>query len=376
MVLETGKRLAARGHQVDCVCIRADRNIVGDAGGIRFHEIGGPLSSAVGFWLKFKTGCNRVVTAVDRILGNSHEDAVLFPQVFPANWWASALLRLHPSLPCVWYCQEPSAFIHSRNWIGALPRPKNWIARALNPMLRHMDLNHCRQFKKVLVNSQYSRQYTQQVYGYSDQQCEVVYLGVDRERFNTDIVESREPWITCIAKLTRFKNVDRIIDAVKLITDQGQADCQLQIVGTGDAEAELRRQVDQLGLDQHVRFHGRLSDSDMVTLLRKSRGLCLASVDEPFGLVAVEAMACGTPVIAVNRGGPSEIVGNTEAGLLIDRPEPVLIAKAMSKLLNMSNEFETRSSAALTRAADFDWGGTVGRLEAIFNRKACDDGSR
>jgi len=55
----------------------------------------------------------------------------------------------------------------------------------------------------------------------------------------------------------------------------------------------------------------------MVTILRKSRGLCLASIEEPFGLVAAKPY-CGTPVIDVDSGGPAEIVGNTEAGLLID----------------------------------------------------------
>jgi glycosyltransferase involved in cell wall biosynthesis len=368
MVLETGKRLAARGHQVDCVCIRADRAIVGTDSGITFHEIGGTLSSQIPFWLRFRSGCVRVADAVSRILDTSTGETVLFPQVFPANWWGDYVMRKLPNLPCIWYCQEPSAFIHSASWINALPWPKNWIAKALNPLLRTSDLQACRKFTRVLVNSQYSRNYTRLVYGYSEEACRVVYLGFDPTRFRVSMDEQREASIICVAKLTRFKNVDRVIDAMRLLRDGGDDETKLHIVGTGDALPSLKLQVARLGLEQRVLFHGRLNDSDLVRLLQRSKGLCLASVDEPFGLVAIEAMACGTPVIAVDSGGPAEVVGTTAAGILVERPQPESIAKAMCTLLGNSSEFETRSSAALARAADFDWERTVDRLEAEFSQ--------
>ncbi|MDX1928361.1 MAG: hypothetical protein SFV81_17670, partial [Pirellulaceae bacterium] len=72
--------------------------------------------------------------------------------------------------------------------------------------------------------------------------------------------------------------------------------------------------------------------------------------------------------IAVDSGGPAEVVGTTAAGILVERPHPKSIAKAMRTLLGNNSEFETRSSAALARAADFDWEQTVDRLEAEFAR--------
>ena len=366
MVLETGKRLVARGHRVDCVCIRADQPIVGTDTGITFHEIGGALSSEFMFWLRFPDGCKRVTALVTQIVDrDTAERCILFPQVFPVNWWGSYVLAKRPQLKCVWYCQEPSAFIHSKSWMRALRWPKNWIAQGFNPILRSIDLRYCKLFQKVLVNSQYSQRYAQKVYGYSDARCSVAYLGLDSSRFNFDETEERKLWITCIAKLTRFKNVDRIIDAVKRLVDAGENDLQLHIVGTGDARPELQQQSSRLGLESRVIFHGRLSDHDMVQLLRRSRGLCLASVEEPFGLVAVEAMACGTPVIAVNSGGPAEIVGLTQAGILIDRPDAGLIAGAIRELFD-TEKFPARSAAAQSRAADFEWERTVDQLETIF----------
>ena len=109
----------------------------------------------------------------------------------------------------------------------------------------------------------------------------------------------------------------------------------------------------------------------MVQLLQRSRGLCLASVDEPFGLVAVEAMACGTPVIAVNSGGPAEIIGQSKAGILIDQPDSQSIAKAINTLIDDPLTFSKCSTAALTRATDFDWERTVDQLEVIFLNELC-----
>ncbi len=367
MVLETAKRLVMRGHQVDCVCIRADTSIVGVDTGIVFHEIGGPLSSEIQFWLRFRLGCSRVAEVVKQVVaGDRLGNCILFPQVFPANWWGSFVMKQLPELRCVWYCQEPSAFIHSKKWINALPWPKNWIAQGLRPILRQWDLHYCKVFSNVLVNSQFSRRYAQDVYGYSDKHCEVVYLGLDSDRFKSDATVEREPWITCVAKLTRFKNVDKIISAVELLVDAGNAGVQLHIVGTGNAQVELQKLTIRLGLEQRVTFHGRLSDTDMVRLLQGSRGLCLASVDEPFGLVAVEALACGTPVIAVNSGGPAEIIGQSQAGLLIERPDSQSIANAIKTLIDEPLMFSRRSKAALTRSTEFDWERTVDRLEAIF----------
>lgn len=368
MVLETGRRLAARGYDVHCICIRADANVVGNYAGITFHEIGGPLSSSVSFWLQFPIKCRQMLNQVEAIVARTPSQKwILFPQVFPANWWGGNILSTRSELDCVWYCHEPSAFIHSSDWINALPWPKNWFAKMLNPLLKWIDLKYCHRFRAVLVNSRFSKSYTQRIYGYGDQACQVVYLGVDLAKFRLGSFEARQPWIACVAKLTRFKNVDRVVDAIgKLTGDDECRSVQLHIVGTGDAEHELRGQVQRLELERRVIFHGRMSDGEMAKLLESCVGLCLASVDEPFGLVAIEAMACGTPIIAVNSGGPAEIVGESDAGILLERPDADRIAEAIANFVKSPERFAARSGAARRRAEDFDWERTVDRLETAF----------
>ncbi len=367
MVLETGRRLAQRGYKIHCVCIQADEAIVGDYSEIRFHTLGGPLSSSILFWIGFLRSCKQVLMKVDFLVREQPEaNWVLFPQVFPANWWGGYVLSARPKLKCLWFCQEPSAFIHSTDWINALKWPKNWIAHALRPFLCRIDIRICRRFRSVCVNSEYTKNYAQTVYRYGPDVCKVIYPGVDLLKFGPPHQHVRKPWIACVAKLTRFKNIDRVIDAVSDLVQTGFTDFHLHIVGTGDVESDLRSQVRRLRLASHVSFHGHLDDHQLVDLLRNCKGLCLASTNEPFGLVAIESLACGTPVIAVRSGGPAEIVGKTGAGLLIEQPDATLIANAIRELLEPSHDFESRHQMARTRAEDFGWERSIASLENEF----------
>ena len=371
MVLETGTRLARRGHDVHCICIRADRRLIGEAGNeIKFHEIGGPLSSSIWFWIRFQSRCNRVAETL-RTIQATASSTVLFPQIFPANWWGAYVVRRKSNLKCIWYCQEPSAFIHSTDWKRSLPPPKNWIAHVLSPLLGAIDRKLCRRFNRVLVNSEFSKQYVQQVYGFGEEECRVVFLGVDHQRFRIALSESRMKRVTTIAKLTRFKNVDTIIKAIAELVGRGMSDVRLQIVGTGDAEPFLKQMVQKYALSDNVEFLGRLNDDQIVTLLQQSKVFCLASVDEPFGLVVVEALACGTPVVAINSGGPKEILEHRRCGQLVQPRNQFEVADALQHFL-LANEvtFGEATQSAVERAADFQWDKTVDQLEQEFSNIA------
>jgi len=144
----------------------------------------------------------------------------------------------------------------------------------------------------------------------------------------------------------------------------------LQVVGEGDALASLRAKAAALNLSEQVVFHGRIADEAVVRLLQQSSAFCLASVDEPFWLVCIEAMACGTPVVAVDTGGPREVVANHGCGILVPHGTPEELADALEQLLQSSSLFPTLSAGATARAADFDWGGCVDQLERILFQAA------
>jgi glycosyltransferase involved in cell wall biosynthesis len=366
MVLETAWRLADCGHQVHVVCIRADQAIVGNFNEhVQFHQIGGSLSSGIWFWIRFNHTCRQVLKVIDAITSTADGmKTVLFPQVFPANWWGAFIAKYRPQFASVWYCQEPSAFIHSNVWKRSLPWPKNWIAILISPVMAWLDRRRCRRFSRVLVNSEFSRRNVIQVYGFPSQACRTAYLGVDRQRFKPDSSTTRKPWVCVIAKISRFKNVDLIVKAIAELVRRELTGVHLHVVGIGDALEECRHTAEADCITDHVTFHGRLGDDRVVELLQQSRVFCLASADEPFGLVVVEALACGTPVVAMDSGGPREILYDLQCGKLCPSVDVTQIANALEHFLTMNKEtFATVSDAATQRAKEFSWDNATQQIE-------------
>jgi glycosyltransferase involved in cell wall biosynthesis len=145
------------------------------------------------------------------------------------------------------------------------------------------------------------------------------------------------PVITCVGRLNAGKGQSVLIEAVKILHDGGypvRLDLVGDVFGNEDQFRDLLVQrVSDLGLDSSVRFLGERRDA--LELIGDSDVFVLPSTSpEPFGIVVVEAMALGRPVIATRGGGPSEIITNTHDGLLVDPNNPAQIATAVKSLMN------------------------------------------
>jgi glycosyltransferase involved in cell wall biosynthesis len=138
----------------------------------------------------------------------------------------------------------------------------------------------------------------------------------------------------------------------------GDPRAKLLIVGDfGDVfhtnVGELRAAVERLGLADRVRFTGYVPDEDLVHLYNRAYALILPSLMEGFGLPAVEAMACGVPVLSSTAGSLPEVVG--EGGIFFDPTDVRAISDAMESLLADPREQYRRGRAALERSRRFTW---------------------
>jgi len=180
------------------------------------------------------------------------------------------------------------------------------------------------------------------------------------------------PLLVYVGGFNRHKNVLRLIEAMPAILS-ACPDAHLAIVGrtTGD---RFWDNIDELkaGASRDARtsdrilFTGEISDEEMAGLLNGAAALVLPSLWEGFGLPALEAMACGTPVLASDRGSLPEVVG--DAGLFFDPESPhELAAQAVAILTDarLQSDFATR---ALVRASDFGWDKAAALAEASFRR--------
>ena len=148
-------------------------------------------------------------------------------------------------------------------------------------------------------------------------------------------------------------------------------EAQLTIVGDGlyeDASNrinDLHEMVAELGLAQHIFFVGRKPHPEVARLMQESSVFVLPSRRETFGKVLVEALACGTPVVATRCGGPEDIVTD-EVGVLVQPEDATALAEGVLSVLNAQQAYEPARLAAYA-AARFSWSKVAGQMVALYH---------
>lgn len=147
------------------------------------------------------------------------------------------------------------------------------------------------------------------------------------------------PVFVHVSTLERKKNVQMILRAFARAFWRGRA--QLRIGGNGNTLADLRRLAKELDIERQVRFLGHLSRSEVREAIEGSTAFVLSSDHETFGVVLVESMALGRPVIATRCGGPENVV-TPETGLLVDKGDVEGLAEAMKTIATAPGRFDSK----------------------------------
>ena len=202
-----------------------------------------------------------------------------------------------------------------------------------------------------------------------------VPLGVDLEQFQPATRTRREgiPLLVLCSRLSREKRPDLAIEALRVML-LGSFPARLVIAGSGPLTASLRRRARGLP----VELVGHLADRSAVASLLGAADVVIAPGPvETFGLAALEALACGTPVVAASTSAVAELVGGG-AGRSA-RPEAPALAAAVASLLAVP--VEQRRRAARARAESYPWSRTTGTMLALhglatpglFGSRQCGD---
>ena len=186
-------------------------------------------------------------------------------------------------------------------------------------------------------------------------------------------LRSGEPFLIYVGGISPHKNLGVLVEAFhQLMADACFVDLKLVLVGDykGDVffshYAELKAIIDQLGLADRVLFTGYVPDSELVVLYNLAQALVLPSLEEGFGLPAVEAMACGTPVIASDRGSLPEVVG--AAGMFFDPSRPDLLLTHLRDVLRSESVRDRMRLVGLERSKLFTWELAAQSTIALFDR--------
>lgn len=231
--------------------------------------------------------------------------------------------------------------------------------------LRHAD--------GVVAVSRFTRDYLISGFGVPTDKVALIPNGVDTARFvprprRADLVQryglADKRVLLTVGRLYARKGADRVIESLPALRREIPNLVYL-IVGEGPYRVTLSERAESLGVSHAVIFTGELPDDELVDHYALADAFVMANREMPdgdtegFGLVFLEANACGVPVVAGSAGGSPDAVKDGINGLLIDGNDPTAIAAAVGSILRDSNLAEQLSTTGLTVAREADWSSRV-----------------
>ena len=241
----------------------------------------------------------------------------------------SPFLLRYLRIPSLYYCHEPVAkilephyrFHEKRNLLNQLK--STFFSWSIS-----IDRANARQATLICANSLYSRENIYRNYGIYPR---LNYLGVDTDLFRPLNVQ-RERSILCVGALNSAKGQDFLIQSVRTLSQPPPIRFIYNFAyGVDTYQKDLIKLAHKLGVS--VSFDNLVTDDALVNAYNTATLTVFPSLLEPLGLVPLESMACGTPVVGVAEAGIRETVINDETGLLTER-DPIEFGKAIEYLMN------------------------------------------
>jgi glycosyltransferase involved in cell wall biosynthesis len=247
----------------------------------------------------------RARSGYDKVLTSSHACVKAFPPGGESEHWC--------------YCYAPMRYA----WDPDIDTRTGGSGRALRPALaalRRWDLRASRRVDHFAAISSAVRDRIAACYG---RDSTIIYPPVDTDWYTPPDRPVQRERALAMSRFVPYKRIDLAIEAA------ARAEVPLTVAGSGPGEAELRSHAARLGAD--VTFEIHPSDERLRELYRTAMAL-IFPVNEDFGIVPVEAQACGTPVIALDVGGARDTVVQGETGYRVARADPDELAAALQEV--------------------------------------------
>ncbi len=230
--------------------------------------------------------------------------------------------------------------------------------------------------KKIITISKQVHAEVKDLYGVPEEKCALIMNGYDENLFmikpdiNTkevlssfNIEGTAKHIVSFAGKLTHFKGIDVLLKAAKQY-EREIGDVMTLIAGNGELYDELTRLSRELGLEK-VHFLGHVNQKQLVDLYNIADVSTVPSRTEPFGLVAIEALACGTPVVGTNQGGLPDFVTD-KVGTLVPVEDDLSLAEAIIDEIERADRQERAQACAKYALESFSWKHSIKEVEALY----------
>ncbi|ASN39464.1 glycosyltransferase [Paeniglutamicibacter terrestris] len=342
--------LAARGVHVDIFVRGASTSTATSIGdGVTCHEVqAGPLGKLS------KEHLAEHLPAV--ALAIQHYAANFAPyDVIHSHYWLSGVVGL--KLSEAWNVP----LVHTMHTMGKVKKltadTEESSARIRGEMLI------CAEAERLTANTPAEIQELVELYGAELHNVDIVEPGVDLATFHPGVCAARQAVpnslrVVFAGRIQKLKGPQILVRALGILSrEREELDVKLSVIGarSGSKELNLQKLVEAEGVEHLVRFSLPMPAAHLAKAFRGADVVAVPSYSESFGLVALEAQACGTPVLARRVGGLPHAVREGQTGILVDEADPITWAKALALLATDEPLRTMLGRNAAEFAADHGW---------------------
>jgi len=260
-----------------------------------------------------------------------------------------------------------------REYTHYFPLPQEAIQDFLKNAVQTWLKDYMRKCQHVVVPSESMKEILTRDYGLQDRYT-VIPTGIDMEPYRSgdgSDLRARRNWqddkvLISIGRLAPEKNWETLLRAAAIVY-RDRSDLHVVLIGDGPDKAALQDLAAELDIAERVTFTGELPFSQIPSYLKAADLFGFTSVTETQGLVTMEAMAAGLPVVAVDGSGTRDIVDNGEQGFLVPNDAKALAA-SITKLLESPERMAHFSANALEKAKTFDVNYLAKKLIGVYEQ--------
>ncbi|MFH1404418.1 MAG: glycosyltransferase family 4 protein [Candidatus Altiarchaeota archaeon] len=250
------------------------------------------------------------------------------------------------------------------NWFSARIRHREWLGGYIS--------------KQVTTVSHGMKHEIMREYQIPEDKISVIYNGINIDEYAGKIDAGRvkesygihpfTPVVLFLGRVSYQKGPDLLMEAVPIVLRDFPSTVFV-FAGTGDILDHLRGRGWWLGVQDNLRILGYVSEEDKKRLLKAADIVCVPSRNEPFGIITLEAWASGTPVVACDVGGPSEVIDNFRTGVKVHQT-PESIAWGIKYLFGDTTGESIKKMAGMCvkEARKFDWSELSKKYVSVYER--------
>lgn len=227
---------------------------------------------------------------------------------------------------------------------------------------------------RVICCSEYMREEIHGLFQTPKDKIDIINNGVNLDTFDVEVESGFKDKYTdgnlvfYIGRLVQEKGVQHLLEAVPQVLSTAP-NTEFVIAGKGPKLDELKDQAHRMGIADHVTFPGYISEEEKEKLYQVADTAVFPSLYEPFGIVALEAMASKTPVVVSGVGGFDEIVDDGQDGLKALPGNPDSLAEKIIKLLTDHNYAESLRNNGYRKAVEeYSWQGIARQTKEVYNQ--------